>query len=376
MGNKILCVLLLAVVPGLPASGSDIDYTFMSQRSFSSAAMKGLGDAGVALPGDISSGMWNPALLYSSISGTTGAVAVGYGRDSLFNRHIMPFTAGYVNGNGALGGFYRYQSGDVPLRQNEIALNLSGVMFEKADMKGRVDFGINFRYEWMGLASSGYRRLPVERYIVDSTGNTAYQSTIDSIDMPYRRESGARRFIVDIGFYQPDFLDRLDFGLVLRNLAGYAWEKGRPRRVAADSSAADSVAVAGDTVIRRYSYVNEDAKGWLSKRYRSLLIGIVYRIEAGAALQFSFPVDLELLGLFDRKVENKFVFRGGIAAQIKSMFFFRLGYARQPKTFLEGITPFRNTNFFTGGAGVFISPVSFDFYLSQQSFGITAGYRF
>ena len=136
---RMLSILLLVGL-GWSISDSDIDYMFMSQRSFSSAAMKSLGDAGVALPGDISSGMQNPALLYSSISNTIGAVAVGYGRDSLFNRHIVPFAAGYASGNGALGVFYRYQSGDVPLRQNEIALNLSGLLFEKVDVKGRVAY--------------------------------------------------------------------------------------------------------------------------------------------------------------------------------------------------------------------------------------------
>ncbi|MBN1575967.1 MAG: hypothetical protein JW913_05405 [Chitinispirillaceae bacterium] len=377
--KKLLFCLLLAT-PVRMAAAVDLDYAFMAQRSFSSAQLKSLGDAGAALPGDITTGLHNPALLYASIKNGRGAVAAGYGRDSLFNRHIVPFALGYANGNGALGGYYRYLSGEGPLSQHEVALNLSGVLFENSDVQGEVDFGINVRYEWMTAARSEAVFLPRELFLIDSVGNAVYHSTTDSSDTSYQRKTAAKRLIVDIGFFQPNFIEHLDFGLVMRTIAGYSWEKERPRRVAADSKAGDSL-IGNDTVAtveRSYTLVDKEhsSKGWLTGRYRTLLVGIVYNVEVGTALHLSCPVDLELLGLFDRKVKNTFVFRGGIAAMIKNMFAVRLGYARQPKTILEGMTSFKNTNFFTGGAGVFISRTSFDFYLSQQSFGMTAGYRF
>jgi hypothetical protein len=106
------------------------------------------------------------------------------------------------------------------------------------------------------------------------------------------------------------------------------------------------------------------------------VLAAVYRAVISEKFIISFPIDLELLALFDRKVKTKFVFRGGIAVQIRSMFSARFGYSRQPKTIWEGLTKMENVNFFTGGIGVFFSPVSFDAYLSQGVFGMTAGYRF
>ncbi|MBN1306944.1 MAG: hypothetical protein JXA18_03440 [Chitinispirillaceae bacterium] len=362
------------------AVAAGLDYTFMTQRSFSSAQLSGLGDAGIALPGDIGTGMRNPALLYAFLKNSRGAVSAGYGRDSLFNRHIIPCALGYASGNGALGGYYRYQSGEGPLSQHEAAFNLSGVLFGNRDVQGEVDFGVSVRYGWMSATSSNEVFLRRKLFLIDSAGKEVYQSTIDSSDTTYRRKTAAKRFIADIGFYQPNFIEHLDFALVLSNILGYSWEKERPIPAATGTTEGDSV-IGTETVMtveRSYSLIDEESssRGWLSGRYRTLIFGIVYRVEPAATLQLSFPVDLELLGLFDRKVENRFVFRGGIAAMINTLFIVRLGYARQPKTILEGITSFKNVNVFTGGAGVFISGVSFDVTLSQQSFGMTAGYRF
>ncbi len=377
--SKRKCFLLLAVVCRM-AVASDLDYLFMSQRSFTTAHLKGLGDAGVALPGDIAAGFHNPALLYSSIKNGTGAVALGYGRDSLFSRHIMPFAIGYGNGKGALGGLYRYQAGEDGISQHEIALNLSSQLFEAVDVQGSVDFGINFRYEWIGLKQHDTRSLSIERYFIDSTGNPVYQSTIGDTSVSYQGKNSARRFIVDIGFFQSAFMENLDFGLVMRNVAGYEWKRERPILTWNDSKIEDSI-YGSDTITRverTYAYADEErlVKRWLAGRYRTLLLGIVYHVKPTDAFNISFPVDLELLGLFNRRVKNTFVFRGGIAAQIKSLLTLRFGYARQPGTVLEGITTFKNANFFTGGAGVTISSVTFDFYLSQNAFGMTAGYRF
>ncbi len=359
---------------------SQPDLFFMAQRSFYSAREKSLGDAGLAMPGDISSATHNPALLFSTLSFGKGAVAIGYGRDSLFGRHVLPLAFGYVSGKGALGWFYRYQSGDGGIRRNEIALNLSGQIFEQAGSQGAVDFGMNLRYEWMNLDTYRSRSFLEERIALDASGKTVGRVAVDSSTERFRHVSSDRRFILDIGFFQPEILERLDFGLSMRNVIGYEWIKGRPRFVHADSALGDSIA-GSDTVTllsRKYGYREEERskRRWLAGRYRTLSMGVLYHAAIGEAITLEFPVDLELLGLFDRKMKNRSVFRGGMAAIIRDRVILRLGYARQPKTVAEGINVLKNANYFTGGGGIVISPFSFDAYLSDGEFGMTAGYRY
>jgi hypothetical protein len=374
-------VLTVCILFTTASHAENVDWIFMTQRSFSSAQLKSLGDAGVALSGDISAGMHNPALVYASLKELKGVVSVGYGRDSLFSRHILPVSFGIITRQGGgVGGFYRYQSGNGGIRQHEVALNLSGLMFANADVQGEVDFGINIRYEWMDFFGRIPDVLSVERHIIDSTVKTPRVTTLSSVDTSYRGTIDDRRMIVDIGFYQPGFMEHFDFGLTMRNLLGYHWKKEKPYQTTRDSSGADTV-IQGDTlesVIRTDSYINKErkSKGWLYGGYRTLLIGIVYHADISKSFRLLFPVDMEILGLFKRNIDTKFAFRGGVAGCINDFFILRFGYARQPKTILEGITSFKNAHFFTGGAGVYIAPVSIDCYFSFGAFGLTAAYRF
>ncbi len=362
------------------AAAQTPDYAFMAQRSFTGSLLKSVGDAGCALAGDISMGLHNPALFYSSIKNGSGAVAAGYGRDSLFNRHIIPVAFGYASGKGAMGGYYRYLSGD-NAHQNELTVNFSGVLFENTDVQGTVDMGVNFRVEKMQYEIDDRVTFPIDRYMVDTSGDEVLLRTVDSTEELRSGHAEVKRFIVDVGFFQPNFIDHLDFGLVLRNLLGYTWHRETPRReVAGDSTITDSVS-RDDTLSRfdrYYRYVNKEryVKSWLPGRYRSLLLGVVYRMEPSSSINLLFPVDIEFLGLFDKKLKNTFVFRGGVSLLINRTIALRLGYAREPKTVLEGLTSFKNAHVFTGGAGIVVSSVSLDFYLSQQMFGFTAGYRF
>ncbi len=373
--------LFLFLLPLLTfgAVAPEIDYALMSRYGFYSAAIKGTADAGVALPGDVVYGIRNPALFFSSITDRTTEIACGYGRDPLFDGHIADFAAAYTNGRGALGGAYRYLSAHIPMRQHETTLNLSGILFENTDVKGRVDFGVNFRYEWMNLSGTGHRTMPVERYEVDRWGTTIYKTTIDSIQVQYSREPTARRFIMDIGFYQPDFLDNLDFGLSILNIMGYRWEERKPHIITSDLSQYDSVTVTGDTIrviYKTYSFVYENAKGGLPGRYKTPVIGIVYRMEASSAFRMYFPADIEIPGLFDKKTKNRFVFRCGICSEINHMFLLRLGYAREPETISEENFGFKNRNRFSAGCGVLFTNIKFDFYISEDAFGLSGNYRF
>ena len=356
-----------------------IDWVFMSQRNFNSAQLKGLGDAGAAMSGDVGVGRLNPALLFSSVKNAQGVMTFGYGRDSLFNRHIVPLGFGYAGSDGALGAWYRYQRGESGTKQNELVINFSGLLFKQVDVQGPVDFGINFRYEWMERSPREKVISPVERYTLDTADVPVYQSTIDSQQVVFISDINERRFIVDIGFYQPNVVNNVDFGVALHNVTGYRWKTERPTRVEIDSVLEDTV-TDGDTIRRierRYDYSEDEHSNndGLSGRYRTLLFGIAYRLNAGS-IQLTLPMDLEILGLFDKHIETRYVFRGGISALLGNVFVLRAGYARQPKTILEGLTSFKNVNFFTGGVGVAITPLVIDAYFSDGAFGMTVEYRY
>jgi hypothetical protein len=372
-----LAPLLLAIAVSTFAQ-QGIDLVFVTQRNFTSACLKALGDAGIALPGDISMGQNNPALLFSSCkSQGKGIVSLGYGRDSLFNRHLLPISYAHPKNDGAFGGFYRFQSGDGGLSQHEFTINFSGQLSDKVDVQGAVDYGVNIRYETMKDERHEKQQLPIERRIIDRNGTSAFLSTIDSVACQYDGAAGARRCIVDIGFYQPDIMENVDFGLVIRNVIGYQWKKEHPFVAWADSALRDTV-ITGDTlsvVQRTYTFrdVTRKKKAWLPGKYRTLTLGALYR-PSNAPMQLFFPIDLEILGLFDTKIKNGFIFRGGVGAQLNEAFTLRIGYARQPKTILEGVTTFKNANIFTGGAGLAVAKMRFDCYFSQGAFGVTAVY--
>jgi len=382
VGMRIAQSVMFCLLPAIICRGAaalDVDYLFMAQRSFFSAQQKGLGEAGVAFPGDISTMQHNPALLFSSLAGSAAAVAAGYGRDSLFDRHIVPLATGYGSEAGAMGLLYRYQSGNGGVFRQEVAVNLSGRLIDKPEVNGSVDFGINFRYEWMEVERNLPEMLYRGVYHLDGSGGVVHRTHIDSVSETARAHTRVRRFSTDMGFYQPGFIENLDFGLVIRNVLGYQRSRERPSVVQKDSLLGDTICD-GDTltIVERAEMLSDNVaakRGWLTGRYRTLLLGVVYRVGSGG-VSFCFPMDLELLGLFDRKLDNGFVFRGGVSALIREMFVVRLGYARQPATIMKGLTSFKNVNVFTGGAGIYVSSLSFDFYVSNGTFGMTAGYRF
>lgn len=379
MISKGKCIVWILLVSVLAMAKDNIDWVFMSQRNFNSAQLKGLGDAGAAMPGDVGVGRLNPALLFSSVKNAQGVMSLGYGRDSLFNRHIVPLGFGYASSDGALGAWYRYQRGENGTKQNELVLNFSGLLFKQVDAQGPVDFGVNFRYEWMERSPREREMSPVERYFLDSTEMPVYHSTVDSQEITFLKDINERRFIVDIGFYQPNILKNIDFAIVMHNLTGYRWKTERPTRVEIDSILEDSIND-GDTIgrlERHYEYSDDEhtSNSGLSGRYRTLLFGAAYRINTGS-IQIVLPMDLEIMGLFEKKIETRYVFRGGISALLGNIFVIRAGYARQPKTILEGLTSFKNVNFFTGGVGVAITPLVIDAYFSDGAFGMTLEYRY
>ncbi len=351
--SKVFSLLLL-LVPII--IGSELDFQLSPQSSFYSAAVKSLGDAGIAYPLDITSGLINPSLVFSHFQKDkriNGEVSIGYARDTLFDKNIIPAGIGYNSGDGALAVFFRRLADKDGRTQSEFVLNMSGMLFgasmnnnEEVEA-GQVNIGINTRYEVFSW----------KKRIIGSSG-LLQELTNAHIDQ--------KRLIWDLGLYQSEIARNLDFALTIRNLFGYTWSKETP--VLKDTLIIDSIVRS----VPYYDQGTQKNKGWLKKEYRIFTTGIVYHADFGGGVyRIGLPIDIEILGLFDKHVKNQYVFRGGVATVIQDRFCFRLGYSRTPGPIQSGLAEIKKVNVFTGGAGVIMNTVKIDFYLTDDAFGTT-----
>lgn len=380
MLKKILALMVIIYI----ARANELDPLFTPQRTFYSAVQKSLGDAGLANPSDITTGLLNPAMVYSyqkSSASAHGSAAVGFGRDSLYNRAVIPIGFSYANKSGAIALFYRYMSNDLGSSNHEAVLNFSGQMSGKSDQQGAVDFGVNFKYEYCDWIRTDLYPLSITRSIKDTSGNWVNDSIVGTMNPPFRGSYEENRFLIDIGFYQSNIADGLDFGLVVKNLLGYRLIREQPDIITHDSIYAgteqdDSIDSLRDRT-QAYGTGSHKSKKWVKGAYRTIGAGITYNIElANGNFALCFPADMEIIGLFDKKIKNKFVFHGGVQGKISRNFYLRLGYSRAPLSILTDLTQIKNVNIFTGGAGISISPVTLDFYISNNAFGFTSNFDY
>jgi hypothetical protein len=340
---------------------------FTPHNAFYSAATKSLGDAVSSYPVDITSGLINPALIFSYLnkkSTITGNVSVGYGRDSIFDRHIVPAGIAYSTGDGAIGGYYRYLKNDNHKTQNEFVVNMSGVLFGPAKGSsgtieaGQVDFGINIRYELLQ-----WENRPLGPF-----------NDLGAISNAQLEE---KRLLLDAGLYQSNVAKNLDFALTMKNMAGYIWTEEKP--VVKDSVEKQYLPNSDSVVNTVYYYVNstKKSKEWIKKTYRAITVGATYHILLGESIShISIPVDCEILGLFTKKVKNVYIFRSGIDLVIKDKFSIRAGYSRAPEFYQRKWKKIKKINVFTGCVGITISPAKIDCYFADKSFGTTAAFEF
>lgn len=354
---------LLIVSLMLSVASSELDPLLQTRHCMNSATAKALGDATVANPEDLLCGLDNPALVYGYFdkkkASKFGMVA-GYSRDSLFDKHVIPFGIAYSNSEAAIGGFYRGLFTETEKQQHEAVVNISGKLASPLidesgyESMGQVDIGVNIRYVWYNWDS---RVLIPSDTMLKPVSNAAIHQ---------------KRLLFDVGLYQGDVSPNLDFALTLRNIFGYVWQKENP--VIKDSVAV-TIINATDTLrdtLSRYTYTDAKSKGWINNEYRALTIGIVYHVnKSSQSWQLHLPIDLEMFGLFNKKVKNQYVFRGGLSATIRDHFSVRIGYSRAPGPIQSGWKEIKKMNVFTGGAGLSINPFTLDFFLSDEAFGTT-----
>jgi len=347
---------------------SELDPLLQTKHCMNSAVAKALGDATIANPADMLSGLHNPALVYGYFTQkktSKVSIVTGYSRDSLFDKHVIPMGIGYGNGEGAIGGFYRGLFTESGMQQHEAVVNLSGMLAAPvidetgSDAMGQVDFGVNIRYIWYKWKS---RVLIPPDTMLKPISNAVIQQN---------------RLLVDIGLYQGDVSPNLDFALTLRNVFGYVWQEENP--VIKDSIALTGINAVDTLKDTLFSYLYNDVKSkeWIKNEYRALTIGIVYHVNKNSqSWQLHLPIDFEILGIFNKKVKNQYVFRGGLEATIRDHFAVRLGYSRAPGPIQSGWKEIKKMNIFTGGAGLSIEPFTLDFFLSDEAFGTTLRFDF
>ncbi len=356
---------------------AESDRITLVQNRFYGASTKSLADAGIAFPSEVFSGLLNPALTFShhkTVPQSHGTMAIGYGRDSIFNRHMLPAGFSYSNDEGSIGLFYRYMKGKKEILQHEMTINIASQIFAKSDVQGAVDFGMNLRFEKMVWENRPSR---AEYFLADDSGSFTTVFSSDTYHLLNDYSIRDKRALLDIGFYQPHVIDGVDFGLVIRNLVGYVWTYGNPDTVfydtLTDSQGADSA------IVKTYSFTgNKKAdRGWTKGIDRTLTIGLAYHAAMSSnRILLNFPVDLEIRGLFNRHLKNHYIFRGGVEADIAGYVMLRFGYARAPGRLRSSWEEIRNINVFTGGAGLKFSSLSFDFYMSERTFGVSGSFNY
>ncbi|MDG5814927.1 hypothetical protein QA601_07560 [Chitinispirillales bacterium ANBcel5] len=333
-------ILLIAVV----AKGSDVDMFLTPQLSANSVVSTSLGGAGSALSMGIMQGTINPALVFSYRSHVPerGALAVGYGYDSLYNDLLLPGGVSYANHEGALGFFYSIQRGTSG-NLYEFTGNISGRLSEQVDSQGPVDYGLNIHYQNMSFS----------------------HELKDSASANIIKDMRERRLLFDLGFFQTNVMDNLDFSFVLKNLVGYRWS--RTKEAYADEELADTLQDLNKS---------ERNRGWTASRYRTMVVGIAYHFSLGQGVEISIPMDIEVFGLFDRKIKRTTVFRSGVQARVLSNYYLRFGFSRAPDSVPEVFSALRKGNLFFGGAGMIVNQLQLDFYRGSENWGLTASLDF
>lgn len=373
---KVICLLLAIFFISSSISAKELDLIFTPRNSFFCAAQKGMGDAGIALPSGISAGLLNPALVNvyrKEVRETHGSVLAGFGRDSIYNKLMLPFGVSYSADDGSAALFYRHLSGDPKLTHNEFTFNLSGMVSPAGQDQGAVDFGVNIHLQSIKFDSRQLDPLFSVTHYLDTIHPKKNDTLYSKVPVQTLGELNQTNLILDIGFFQAQVLPDIDFGLTLKNLTGYSWITASPFIQHSKDTLNDSI------IIDSLQYVNDKQKKgqWLSRKYRTLSTGIAWHANIKPeAFTLTLPLDLEILGLFDKKIKNTFVFHGGVEAVIANRFSLRLGYSRSPGILMKGYSQIKNLNFFTGGGGVHIDPIVLDFYISHNVFGTNLSFDY
>jgi len=353
----------------------DIDLIYHSRQTTFSSRYAGLANSGSALPGGVMSAFLNPALprafaIENDLKGLSAGVE--YGRDNVYRNHIFPAGISYSNSEaGTYGVAARYLEGGSDKKEYDAMLFYSGKLFDQSTTQGRVDFGIALRYEKARWSTGRPDTLFNKRFVngtVDSNSietGAVYNGNGEIVD---------QRFICDIGFYQSNVANNLDFGLVLYNVFGHRWLSEKPRVVGEQTTQNDSIA---DST---YEYLSKAEKtdAWLQKHSRRMKVGLLFSSEVlEGKMTLRIPLDVDFFGIFDRDYKTKLTIRFGVEATYREFISARFGLARQPEEVLRSDSKLpKNTTVITGGAALHIKMIQADFNFARGVIGVGIGINY
>lgn len=373
-----LCLTAVTtVLTATPALASDdVDVVLSAHSVPAGARTGGLINAGAAVLEGLTGLLVNPAIpnrYYSAKENKVG-FAYSYGRGGVFSDHIMTAGAAYsFSPELTVAGMYRLLRQDEKRHQNDFVLNASGRMFDKSIDRGAVDIGINLRLEDMRWERRGLRSTRTTHGWNDL--DSAWQvDTVTHGDLERTMDWEERRLLLDVGLYQRQFTDKLDFGVTFHNVLGYRWRRGYPeirgtRDYQFGTDSTDTTAIIDSSF-----YIETPAgRDWIEPYYKRLSIGMLYHtyVVDGKAL-VQIPLQLELIGFMDRGADTHLTFRTGLEVWLRDSYCLRFGYARAPRTFPANAstTEYENDNIFGGGGGILLDRFGINLYVYGEEWGL------
>lgn len=360
------------------------DRQFAQQRRATNHRYAGLAGAGVSIPEPVSSISLNPALIhhFHQYSETAHSISLSYERDSLFDAMILNSGTSYnINERTTISANYRFlkNSKNDDKLSNEAIISVAGTMFDQTgDAQGGVDIGFNIRYSYAKWYQKSTNPIQSFQILSDSSGIISNE-LISSIDTVLNCKEEEHHLLFDLGLFQDNILENLDFGITFYNLFGFHWKKRNPEQKV--STVTDTV-TSPDTTIDTSTYYYSDS--WLKdngknhKSYKRMTVGLSYHVPLlNEKLNVLVPFDLEFFGLFNKKENLKLAFHTGLETWLaKGRVGLRFGYARAPYNISGSPQSFsiKNQNIFTGGGSIRFKMFGLDLYFTEyrQEWGLSA----
>jgi hypothetical protein len=384
---RACAVLCIAVLPALGQIAAVNHLLVAGEHVPVSARSAGIAGAGVAIADGIGTILLNPAGLHSfniRENATISAITAYNTGESDFSNYNLSGGIGLcLNEILSCGVLYRYlQPGESTNSQNHVTVNVSGRLFDKSISMGVVNYGINATYERTRWHTGPFESLTSYHTDYDTILRNNTISHVDTLLPPSVRDRGyldQRRLLFDVGVFQDNIGDGLDFGLTFYDLIGYVWAKETPTRVRRDSTVNRISAAPADTyAVEAFdsSYYTDDASSynaWLDKYYKRAAIAFTFHKELLAdRVVMYLPLDFEVFGLFTLSKNIRLSLHTGLELWIRRQFILRFGYARAPSQYPENAKDLTNDNIFSGGAGLRFSNFGIDLYIRKTAWGASA----
>lgn len=378
--NSFLHLIICVVLSYINLS-AEINPQFITQRHSSNPRYAGLSNAGVAIPDAVTGAVLNPSLVHSWHYNheTKYSATATFERDSVFSRYIISTGASwYINEKTTIGTIYRNLKNGDDNYQNEVVLCVAGRLFDKSINQGAVNLGFNIRFENVNW-KTGLDSLPIVQKMFDSSGNIIPESTatIGKYESAFNSHFDKdKRLLFDVGFFQDNIFQGLDFGLTFHNLLGYTWLSDKPVIKHKADTTFDTLTDTIPQSLIDSSYHSakwKDSKGRNNKVYKRMTVGLAYHANIiQNKVMILIPFDLEFIGLFDKKQKMKLGLHTGIEAWLTGKICLRFGYALSPNYISgdPGNITLESENIFSGGASARFEHLSFDVYIQGQNWGV------